>query len=74
MKRIKKFFEHKLTPNVDALLLLDPYKGHEKGNYKIVRFAFTDGYNAFALLDKKNKEMISYSITGNSEFKKFNEI
>jgi hypothetical protein len=47
----------------------------ENSEYKIVRFAYNDeGDNASALLDLKNKTVISYSLSGNSEYLKFAEL
>lgn len=51
------------------------FEKYETPNYRIVRFAYNDtGDNAFALLDLNNKKVISYSISGRSEFDKFNQL
>ncbi len=47
----------------------------ETKTHKIIRTAYDDeGTNVFVLVDKKNKKIISYSITGNSEREKFNKL
>lgn len=47
----------------------------ENKKYKIVRMAYDDeGTNVFVLVDKMGKKIVSYSITGRSEFAKFQEL
>lgn len=47
----------------------------ETDTHKIVRVAYDDeGTNMFVLVDKKNKEIVSYSISGNSERDKFTKL
>lgn len=53
----------------------DALKGYENSKYKLVRFAYDDeGTNMTVLLDKKNKKVLSYSITGKSEIEKFQQL
>jgi len=60
-------------PSYERLSNMNPVKS--KGNYIIVRFAYDDeGNNAFALLDTKNQKIVSYSLTGASEIKKFEDL
>jgi hypothetical protein len=61
-------------PTFERLHNKEGIKGYTNNKHKIVRFAYDDeGNNAFALLNMKNKKLISYSLTGESERKKFNE-
>lgn len=53
----------------------DAIKGYENSEYKLVRFAYDDqGTNMIVLIDKQNKKIISYSITGKAEIAKFNSL
>lgn len=66
---------HTTPPTFERLKNMDGVKGYSNNNYKIVRFAYDDeGSNGFALLDMKNKKIISWSLTGSSEFRKFKEL
>lgn len=67
--------EHYDIPTYDRISNLDGIKNYITDKYKIVRFALDDeGSNAFALLDLVNKKIVSYSISGSSQFKKFGEL
>lgn len=45
------------------------------GKYSIVRFAYDDdGHNAMALLDLKNKKLISYSLSGQDEIEQYRKL
>ena len=56
----------------DRLNVMDGIKNYTNGNNKIVRFALNDeGDNAFVLLDLINKKVVSYSITGTTQFNDF---
>ena len=47
----------------------------ETKDYKIVRVAYDDeGTNMFVLVDKKKRDIISYSISGNAERSKFKNL
>lgn len=62
-------------PTFERLKDMDGLREYSNDNYKIVRFAYDDeGNNGFALLDMKNKKIISWSLTGSSEFRKFKEL
>lgn len=53
----------------------DAIRGYENSNYKLVRFAYDDeGTNMIVLIDKQDKKIISYSITGKAEIAKFNSL
>lgn len=62
-------------PSFDTLDNRDAIKGFSNEDYKMVRFAFNDeGDNGTALLDLKNKKVISYSLTGSSERTNWEEL
>jgi hypothetical protein len=61
-------------PTFEKLHDKDGIKDYTNNKYKIVKFAYDDeGSNAFALFDMKNKKLISYSLSGESERKKFKD-
>ena len=50
-------------------------KEFDTPEYKIVRAAYDDeGYNAYILFDKKNRKIVSYSLSGASQFEKWKDI
>ena len=50
-------------------------KEYSTNRYKIVRFAFDDeGNNGFALLDMKDKKLLSWSISGYSQVNQFKDL
>ena len=59
----------------EVLNYKEPIKGYGNKKYKIVRAALNDeGHNGFVLLDLQNKKVISYSVSGVSEEKEFQEL
>ena len=82
MKHIKEFkqfvSEVKSYPNgpkYSDLEWKDALKGFDSDRYKMVRFGYDDeGNNATALIDKKNKKVISYSLTGKSEVDQYQKL
>lgn len=82
MKHIKEFeqfvSEVKSYPNgpkYSDLEWRDALKGFDSDRYKMVRFSYDDeGNNATALIDKKNKKVISYSLTGKSEVDQYEKL
>lgn len=61
-------------PDFERLKDSDGVKGYTNNDFKIVRFAYDDeGNNGFALLDIKNKSIISWSLSGDKERKTFSE-
>ena len=82
MKHIKEFeqfvSEVKSYPNgpkYSDLEWRDALKGFDSDRYKMVRFSYDDeGNNATAPIDKKNKKVISYSLTGKSEVDQYQKL
>lgn len=82
LKNILSESKSRITKLIDVgLLLMKPAAedAYENSRYKVVEFPLPDhpdtiGYNAFALVDKKKKKLISYSITGASQFVQFDRI
>jgi hypothetical protein len=59
----------------DRADMRDPYQNMENKRYKIVRMAYDDeGTNVVALLDKKNKKVISYSVLGQKQFADYKKL
>ena len=57
------------------LSALDPIAGFSTTNYRLARFAYNDyGNNATALLNIRTQNIISYSLTGYSEYKRYIEL
>lgn len=62
-------------PTFDRLIGMDGVKNFTNDKYKIVRFAYDDeGNNGFALLDIDDEKIISWSLTGTSQFIKYGEL
>lgn len=78
IKNIREFINENYTttpPTYDRLKNMDGVKQYSNDKYKIVRFAYDDdGYNGFALLDLENEKIISWSISGSSEYRKFKDL
>lgn len=59
----------------DRADMRDSYQNMENKRYKIVRMAYDDeGTNVVALLDKKNKKVISYSVLGQNQFADYKKL
>jgi hypothetical protein len=62
--------------NIEYLIDKQPIsKEFNTPEYKIVKAAYNDeGNNAYILFDKKNKKIVSYSLSGTSQFQKWKEL
>lgn len=65
---------HTTLPTFERLKDWNPVREFGSNKYKVVKFAYDEGHNGYALLDMRKKKIISWSLTGESEFKKFREL
>jgi len=75
IKKWKQYNEELSDQEYQSIIERDPMKNFDSPNYKLVRFAYNDvGNNATALVDKKQKKILSFSLTGSSELDKYQEL